>query len=305
MKAPIIIMGFGRSGTTWVSDIVSKTMGGLILFEPFHPAVKSNAYDYLYASGNYQLWQDLLNYSELLLNKHCKERWLLRNHLPRDLDHTDANFESTVWQECNVIGFKEIRLNMLLPKLLKANQFKIIFTIRHPLAVIASIKKRTRFWLEFGLEKHYEKFIQETFNNELYKASSIQKKRYWLEEIKDDLSKATLMWAVTHELLKNELKKSDSNFYLLDYEKLYNDPFSETRLLLKFLGQSTNDLHPSYIFTPSMTTHKTLHGSKDMAEYQQLGKAFFWEKVLLPTELKICCNILKDFQCPIDYELPI
>lgn len=299
---PIIIMGFGRSGTTWVSDIISKTLGGLILFEPFHPAVNQKAYEYLYTSGQSKIEQAIYHYSEELMAKRYQQRWLLRNHLPLDLDYTDTEFETQVWRECEIIGYKEIRLNLMLPNFLEKNNSKIIFTIRHPLAVLASIKKRTRFWLEFGFEQHYQKFIKETFDNPQYINSSIQQKRFWLNETKDEISKAALMWAVTHELLAQDL--TSKNIYLLDYEKLYNDPFRETRYLLSFLNKESAKLHPSYIFTPSMTTHKTLHGSKDMSNYQKLGNAFFWETILTANELKTCCQILNSFNCPIVYSLP-
>ena len=299
---PIIIMGFGRSGTTWVSDIISKSLGGLILFEPFHPAVLANAEDFLYASGNPALLDQAINYGDWILAGNNPDRWLLRNHLPRDLDHTDPGFEAELWKECQILGYKEIRLNLMLAELRQSKRYRLVFTIRHPLAVLASIKKRTRFWLEFGFDLHYQKFLTETFYNKKYKSSCIQAKQHWLNKVATPLEKAALMWAVTHELLKDELEAKD--VYLLNYEKLYAEPFAETHKLLEFLGYSRRNLHPSYLFTPSMTTHRTLHGGTDMETYRQQTSVFFWEGILTNHELPTICQILKDFSGPIHFELP-
>jgi hypothetical protein len=300
---PVVIMGFGRSGTTWVSDIVSKSLGGLVLFEPFHPAVqgKQEAYRFAYASGDKGMFGQALRHSTAALQGEIRARWLLRNHLPKDLDHSDPVFEEILWRECAIIGFKEIRLNGMLPWFRRENKHKLLFVIRHPLSVLASIKKRSRFWLEFGFEEHYAKFVAETFNNEALAGASIQDKRFWLGKVTSELEKSALMWAVTHELLLQDLLADD--VYLLEYEKLYRDPFVETSRMLTFLGHEGRSLHPSWLFTPSMTTHRTLHGAKDMGNYLAAGERFFWKDTLTETELHMIRPILESFACPIRFEL--
>lgn len=300
---PIVIMGFGRSGTTWVSDIVSKSLGGLILFEPFHPAVQGSsiALDFAYASGEQCRFGGVLKHADAAEKGEIRNRWLLRNHLPKDLDHSDSVFEETLWRECAILGFKEIRLNLMLPWFRRHGEHKLLFVIRHPLSVLASIKKRSRFWLEFGFEAHYHKFVAETFDNEVFSASSIQSNRVWLNKVNSELEKAALMWAVTHELLIKDLWADD--VYLLEYEKLYREPFVETAKMLAFLGYERHSLHPSWLFTPSMTTHRTLHGAKDMDNYLATGEAFFWRDTLTDAELYTIREILGSFECPVRFDL--
>jgi hypothetical protein len=284
-----------------VSDIVSKSLGGLILFEPFHPAVLTNAESFMYSDGSSGLFDDALDHAEKIINGRLQERWLLRNHLPRDLDHSAIDFEETLWRECAILGFKEIRLNLMLPLFRQKSDYKLVFVVRHPLSVLASIKKRSRFWLEFGFDIHYQKFITETFDNSLYRDMAIQRNRFWLDRVESDLEKATLMWAVTHELLLMDLH-SDS-VYLLEYGELYRNPFAEVTKLLAFLGHEGCRLHPSYLFTPSMTTHRTLHGAKEMDAYLVEGETFFWKDVLTESELCVIRKILESFLSPVIFDL--
>ena len=42
-KRPRIVVGFGRSGTTWVQDVVAESNGLRAVFEPLHPALLRKA----------------------------------------------------------------------------------------------------------------------------------------------------------------------------------------------------------------------------------------------------------------------
>ena len=96
MKKFIIVLGFGRSGTTWISDMISKMNGRLILFEPFHPSVTHLSQRIAYTPVDRGIEGYLI--AQLLtdvLTKRHKKLWLLRNHVPTKLEEVSQSFVAT------------------------------------------------------------------------------------------------------------------------------------------------------------------------------------------------------------------
>lgn len=70
-------------------------------------------------------------------------------------------------------------------------------------------------------------------------------------------------------------------------------PFEETKKLLKFLGVAQPSIHPSYIFEPSLTTHRTFHNSdtgslEDPSRFPQI----FWEDQISQEEAKSLLGLI-------------
>jgi hypothetical protein len=300
----LIILGFGRSGTTWISDIISKVTGSLILFEPLHPSVTDLSRNFSYSAvANKDDSIILKDYLENVLNKRHRKMWLMRNHVPTPLENVSHNFLEVLWEECSVIGFKEIRANFMIPWLRSNLNAKIIFVVRHPLAVVSSILKRSNFW-EFGWPDTYELFLEKTIYNSCYKDHEISTCIDLIQSAKTTLEKITVMWAVTHAIALPELKKLNLPFFY--YEDIYCDPFSSIRNMFRYLGYNQIKLHPSYLFTPSMTTLKTIHGLYSMEE-RILSKnlAFFWERILSEKEIGTVMDIVGHFRIHVyDDNLP-
>jgi hypothetical protein len=294
MKSPIVILGFGRSGTTWVSDIVSKIYGGLILFEPFHPSVtdRSKQFSYLTITDD-ENSAILKEYFENLLNKKHRKNWLLRNHIPTRIEDADPEFINLIWKECSIVGFKEIRSNFIIPWLKDNLNAKIIFIIRNPLAVVSSIKNRLNFW-EFGWQETFQIFLEKTIYNDYYKKHKISSCIDILKRFKSDIEKVGFMWAITHAIVLPELKKQ--NIPIFYYEDFYKNPFSTVRTLFRYLGEDQIGMHPSYLFTPSMTTLKTIHGLKNMDQKLNFKNlSFFWEETLSRKEVDLVLDIVSLF----------
>ena len=115
----IIIGGFGRSGTTWLSDIVSKCLGGLILFEPFHPGVYDVSDKVIYA-GNIDD-NSLRSHLDEIRASHPTNPWILRNHLNSPIEKHSASFIKYVWSNSKILGYKTIRGNHCLYQLSQVN----------------------------------------------------------------------------------------------------------------------------------------------------------------------------------------
>ena len=166
IKNKIIILGFGRSGTPWLSDIISKTLGGLILFEPLHPKVLSNSKEIAYSKINEDKQSlQLIKHLNNVLENNNRSDWLLRNHIPYKIEEMGQDYFNLIWDYCRIIGFKSIRANHMIEWIYHNISKDIIFVTRHPSAVIASILRREKnghkFW-EFGWPRTYEIFINNT-----------------------------------------------------------------------------------------------------------------------------------------------
>jgi hypothetical protein len=287
-----VVLGFGRSGTTWISDIISKSTGGLILFEPLHPCVAPLAETFAYSYGDQS--GRLGAHLDDLLNKRIREKWLLRNHIPVSLDEVSDYLVDMVWEECAPLGFKEIRANFLIRWLVDNLGAKIVFVVRHPCATIASILRRTRFWLEFGWEKHYAMFLERTVLDPYYGSHEIAHHQDIIASASTDTAKQAVMWAVTHALVLPELEAL--GLPVFHYEDFYAKPFAAARSMLHYLGYAGEDVHPAHIFTPSMTTMKTLHG---IHEYEKIlarkGSAFFWEDMLSEEDVATVMSLVQEF----------
>ncbi|MCO6449595.1 MAG: hypothetical protein J5I90_02290 [Caldilineales bacterium] len=288
---PIVVLGFGRSGTTWISDIVSKCLGGLVLFEPLHPAVCPFAAEACYADGGDEaLATTLESYLRGVLSGAERDRWLLRNHLFSPLEDVSAGFVETIWQECAVIGFKEIRANFMVDWLVERFDARPVYVARHPCAVIASLRRRANFWNEFGWAAHRRFFTDRVLENPANAKRITPAQRQIVTSAETMLEQEAAMWALSHALTVETLDRLGAPVFY--YEYFYENPFPATRNLLRYLGHNPDALHPSHVFVPSMTTLRTVHGlTASESDYRQQGLALFWQDVLTAAEVQTIMDV--------------
>lgn len=273
---PIIILGFGRSGTTWISDIVSKILGKLVLFEPLHPSVADDSRDQSYSRASDGRLEP---YFRAVLAKEHRRSWLMRNHVPVPLKEIDPSFVDLLWDQCEVTGFKEIRANFMVPWLFRTLSRRIVFIVRDPFAVVASIRRRPNFW-EFGWPGTYDIMIGRNLGNSAYDGiPAIRALREMEPGLTGDIERIAMMWAVSHAVALNDLERLGLPYFL--YEDFYMAPFETTRRVFSHLEYESPHIHPAHIFTPSMTTQKTLHGFYEFdRRIETRNLDFFWNEVL-------------------------
>jgi len=283
---PIVIAGFGRSGTTWLSDIISKSLGGMLLFEPFHPKIYPYADQIAYATSlddpsNIKThWQEI-KHGEI------RNKWLIRNHLRTPYEDTPSKYIDLLWDNTPVLGFKTIRANHLLSLLNQTlGGIRPLYIIRHPLACLTSINRRPMFWKEFGWDWHWQTFLQR-----LSRTFDIEHSLH--SRIKSDNEKIIFMWAISQHVAISQVK--DLGGCITSYEDLYLTPFEEVHKILSHLGYEDHSIHPSYLFEPSMTSMRTFHNS---GEYSHLVNNqfpnFFWEEDLSPQECRDLMQLIRD-----------
>lgn len=297
-RKPIIIAGFGRSGTTWLSDIISKALGGIILFEPYHPCVFEAAKDHIYATDTDM---DALSAQWQMLHRDApkRDRWLLRNHLRSPIEDISQHYVDEIWEHCDIIGFKTIRLNHQLDKLRDQLDGQLVFILRHPLAVISSIMGRDRFWEEFGWDWHWNTFITKT--DLAFKVPTVIKALLRQRDtLKTNNDRMAYMWAVSTTI---SLDKMDEQDIIVRYEDLYNKPYQQTREILDQLGHPKKSMHPAYIFEPSMTTLRTFHNSGNPSLSQ--ASKVFWQDRISDTEASSLIQTIRTTLDIIGYANPI
>lgn len=278
LNKPVIVLGFGRSGTTWISDIISKITGSIILFEPFHPAVFKDAQEFLYRRLTRENCQPVLCQILSCHKKQIRNRWLLRNHLNSPLEKISDRFIDLVWHESEILGFKSIRQNQNIPWFIKELNASVVYIIRHPLSVVASIKKRPNFWKEFNFHTHCKKFLAAYQGHpSLSRSQWAEITRVWKHSESPD-EKIGCMWCLTQWVALQDLQVLGLPFFT--YERFYMDPFEEARGLLDYLGYPSVQVHPSHLFTPSMVSLKTVHDFSDTPLKDSRFSSFFWKDVL-------------------------
>lgn len=291
---PIFIFGFGRSGTSWVSDIISRYLGRIILFEPCHPQVFQQASQYCYHHLNSSTQNVIYDHLNTCLNKQIRDRWLIRNYLSSPLDQSSEEFVNLLWDNSEIIGFKSIRLNHSILPLVRRFDAQVIFIIRHPFAVISSILRRKNFWNEFGWDNHWKMFVTQI---DSLPCLTEQERTFFYKkarEMRQTFSKVVFMWGVSHIVVLRQLRSLEAvPFY---YEDLYLNPYNSAKDLIRSIGVSNESIHihPSYLFTPSMTTHRTVHELQDARTiYFDRFPDFFWEKILLPPQIETVRLLLR------------
>ena len=135
-------------------------------------------------------------YRQILRKELCKP-WLLRNHVGAPLRDVPPSVIEQVWSESQILGMKEIRGNFMAPFLKEHLGARIMFIVRDPRAVVASIIKRKNFW-EFGWPGTYELLLNNTVRNPDLGGHPIVGLRRLAETAVTDVERVAVMWAITH-----------------------------------------------------------------------------------------------------------
>lgn len=213
----ILLAGSGRSGTTWLSQLINYRNQYRYLFEPFRPDLvpvpgipTPNSY---IRPGDYRPAEKLA--VERILSGSIRNRW-------------SDSFNRKIWVKKRLI--KEVRANLYLGWL--AEEFPalpIVFIIRHPCAVANSRVKSHRArgtW-------------QPLLDSYLQQRELMEDWLKPLEEFVRDASEKHLFYQmVVTWCIENcvPLRQLDSRACLVFYEDLWRQPEVELRRILLHVG---------------------------------------------------------------------
>jgi hypothetical protein len=206
----ILLSGSGRSGTTWLANIITASHGFGYIFEPFdHRKVKEAKHlplrTYMRPEENYP---ERAEFVKRVLSGKIHNSWT---------DRDNKNF--FVWKYL----VKSIRANLMLAWIDRNFHCPIIYLIRHPCAVVLSKIKSN--W-----DTHLEIFLEQ---NELMRDYLNGFKKI-IRAAKNPLQKHTVMWCIENLIPLDQFKRY--NWIICTYEGLCNNKEKEVDRIFARLG---------------------------------------------------------------------
>ncbi len=266
-KGAIMVSGMGRSGTSWVGDMINSNNDCRVLFEPFFPGrvPEANGFEYIQYLNPEHDDPKLARQAGLILSGRLHNQWVDRSSLPFPCSH---------------ILIKDIRTNLMLGWLKKIEpELRIVVVIRQPLQVILSWKKLKwgRGWA--NKKRDIDIILSQKMLLEDY---PVIKEALNLVDIDDFFESLVLQWCIFQMVPMRQF--CDNDIYYLFYEKLVTRPDEELARLLHFLTMRTEKkLDTSLLLSQSQTnflgrdyrkdTDLLLNGWKNEFSLKQREKA--------------------------------
>lgn len=224
-KEVVWVVGDGRSGTTWLADIVNWQTTYREMLEPFHPA-------FVKAMGRFGLFKYMRPDEEDELFREAAKAVFTGRLLSRRVDS-----ENRI-RFYNGLLIKDIFAHLFVRWALAHFPYiKLVVIVRNPFAVALS-KLGRQHWVWMTDPKDFLK--QPTLVEDYLRPFEPT-----ISNVEDDyVIRQVLIWAIIHHVLFRQL--SDAQVHLVFYESLCRDPRSELVKLFRYLGAAeTSEELPS------------------------------------------------------------
>ena len=261
-----LIAGTGRSGTTWLADIVASQLPCRIMFEPFYSKLVNDfsQFHYFHYMRPSDQDNDLLAYCKKILSGDIKHAWI------------DSQVDR-IFSEYRLI--KAIRANLFLKWLHNNfNETPLLFIIRHPCGVVLS-----RMQLNWATDTDIEPFLaQPEFMRDF-----LTDKLDIISGAKTVEEKHAVIWCISNlvpltQFLPGELP-------IIFYENLCCQPEVEVPKVFAALGQPYHESIFSDLTKPSATTLRT---SAILTDQDRIAH---WKTELSPKQINNILSIVKSF----------
>jgi len=263
-KHSIFLAGSGRSGTTWLGNIINYRNEYRYIFEPFHPE-RLNIY------RNFKNRQ--YHRPENRDKKYIKPMEAILTGKIRGTKIDQHNKKLI----CNKRLIKAIRANLLLKwSYVNFPGLKIIFLLRHPCAVANS-------QINLNWDVDLEQFlIQEKLMDDY-----LNPFRHEILKAKSNFEKQIFRWCIENYVPLEQFKKGE--LCLIFYENLCEKPYDEIDKLFSFLNKKYNKTIFTKMKNPSTMTRKNsaiISGGSLIND---------WRKKITPQQIKNALDILSLF----------
>lgn len=268
----IWLIGDGRSGTTWVSELVNHDQHYREMFEPFHPGIIPR-----------MKFLQPLQYvrtgdPQPALHKAAEAVFSGKLTHPRVDEHNRLRCHHGLLVKDVFAGLFAHWASVRFPKI------KIILLIRNPFAVALSKQKmhKKSFWVTDPLFLLNQASL---FRDFLYPFEDLIKKT---AEKKDPVLNQVLIWSIINHVPLNQF--APGRLYPLFYEHVYTDPQQEINdLFSDFMEKKTVRLDPETVRQPSSYAgkHSTLRKGQ--------SPLTAWQDELSTQQIDAGLNILEAF----------
>ncbi len=241
LEGTVLLAGSGRSGTTWVQELIDRRHDYRIIFEPLNPKrVPAVAH---FSSLQYLRTDDAnpvyLEPIERILRGQLRNPW------------ADHHNRARIARRRLV---KEIRANLLMGNLAtRFPEVRIVWLVRHPFAVAESA-------LRMGWKDHLDDLLSQP---ELV-ADHLRLVEGQFAVLRDPFQRRIAQWSIEQLIPFRQVDRDQ--VHLVFYEDLVRDPKTEGGKLLEFLGEGWDREAEQAINRPSRLARPDgVSGSADPA----------------------------------------
>jgi hypothetical protein len=262
----ILVAGTGRSGTTWLGDLITSQISCRVMFEPFNPDLVSeySGYNYFQYMRPADEDQVLHEFARKVLSGEIRNRWV---------DHKNEQ----IFPEYRII--KEIRANLLLKWLHdRFPEVPILFIMRHPCAVVLS-----RMELGWATDADIEPFLSQPDLVTDHLASHLE----LIRNARTDVEKHAIIWCVSNLIPLKQFEPG--SLKIVYYEKLCTQPEIELSTILDLIGKERRQLLSEKFDRPSQTTRET------SAVVTGADKISSWKRKLDASQIERILDIVNAF----------
>jgi len=262
----IFVAGTGRSGTTWLADIIGSQLPCRVMFEPFH-----SRYVEAYRHFNYFQYMrpdaanpELRDYCEKVFTGQFRHAWI-----DREVAHLRPRYRL----------IKEIRANLFL-KWAK-NQFSgipFLFVIRHPCAVVLS-----RLQLGWATDADLEPFLAQPELIHDFLADKLD----YTRRARSDEAKHALVWCISNLVPLAQFQPDELT--IIYYERLCAWPELEVPRIFHAIRHGYRRSALSQVNMPSQAT---THASAVM---RAENKVTPWQRELSAGQISTILSVVRDF----------
>ncbi|MBC2608260.1 sulfotransferase domain-containing protein [Pelagicoccus albus] len=273
-KEIVWLIGDGRSGTTWVSDLINHDKQYREMFEPFHPKyVRSFAFidphHYIKKGEENERLKDLL--SRVFSGRYTHER-------------IDSENNSLVYKGIIV---KDIFANLLSHW--ATSHFphvKPVLLIRNPFAVaVSKYKKSDWYW---AIEPRHLLDQENLHQDYLLPFENIIKK---VSDEKNHILNLILIWSIINYVPLRQFKRE--KLHICHYENVYLNPEQEILKVLKFV-RGKNDI-PNFHLPKHVINRPSRVVGKHSNMLSSTNPITTWKSELTPRLISEGMKILESF----------
>jgi len=266
LSKSLIVAGTGRSGTTWLADIISSQISCRIMFEPFHSKVVEAFHEFHYFHYERPSEQNdkLFEYSLKVFSGDIRHVWIDR-------------YVERVFPRFRLI--KEIRANLFLKWIhSRFPEIPILFVIRHPCAVVLS-----RMKLNWATDTDIDPFLCQAklIEDFLYDKMDIIGRAKTAEE------KHAIVWCISNFV---PLKQFNSDrLHVFFYENLCVQPQREAPRICDAIKCEYHESVLKQFDKPSSTI------TYSSAIFTGQDKVTRWKSELSPKQINNILSIVENF----------
>ena len=263
-RSTVLLAGTGRSGTTWVGDIINYKNEYRVLFEPFHcervPLIADFHYRQYLRPDNKD--PKYFHAIEAILTGRVRNWWV------------DISNKRLISHQRLI---KDIRVHFLL-KWISQNfpGLPIILLLRHPCAVAAS-----------KLKMNWDARVDELLNQKDLVKDFLAPYEALIKSTHDIFEKYILFWCLENYVPLKQFREGE--IHLCFYENFCIEPKLEIKKMFNFLGKDFDAQFEHKIYRPSSESRK------ESAVVQGNDLVDSWRKELTDDQVNKAVEILKVF----------